>query len=1441
MRRALFILLGIVVTLVVLIVIAFGLLQTGFGKRQLLAVLEDQLADPPAKLQAVALEGFVPFDMTLAGATLSDEKGAWLTSDRVHLSWSPSALLGGTLAIGDLHADRLVVERSPQSPPSTAPSPTTELALPRLPVDIDLASLKVDRLELGPEFLGAPAVFSVGAKARLGDPAQGLQAALALNRVDRDNDSATLDIDYRPEADTLNLNLSVAEPQGGLITAMLGLTGNPKLVVKIGGDGPLADWTAKGTATLDDRPLLDLIAHSKGAASDRAVDFDIRMVDGRLLPPNLTAIADQGIHAAGLVHLKGLNQPIHIDRLAVESGASNMQARGDVDLDGPLDLAVKLQGVASTALAALLPSELRWDGIDADLAIKGTVQTPKLALDAKVRGIGWVEDRIGEATLSAATILHTDTLRAEDLTASLSANDILLPDPQLQPLVDRGVTLDLAGAIDRTGTIKADHLSLRAGSLSLDGKGTAEGWGDKAAHLEGRLDSQDLAPLLALGGLRGGGSAAIDLVLDKQAVALSADLNATTSGLTLGIAPVDTLVGSAPSLKVAVKRDAAGNLTIDSAALQGKGVTLAVSGTMSADQALALKADGELKSLGPVAPGFAGGARIEGTIDGNAADPNAKLRVSSAALTFDRFKVAALQADLDAKTLVSGPKAALKATARLNNLPSSLALTVDADPAWNRIGVAGLKARVGGTALDGKATLTGALADGDFTFHSADIGEIAGLVGQEMRGAAEGSVALRIAQGKQNADLKLSAKAIAAQGVTVDAASTEASARDLLGKNPGLDATLTASNIVAGGETIDRLNAKVSGTQADLAVTADGSGPRGALSTEAALRVQGDTVTIALAKLDATVNQVAAKLVRPAEIVLQGADVRVSGLVLAARNGTIAVDAALTKDANAAQVTLTKLPASLVEAAAPDIHMLGTLDGTVTLGGSKAAPNAQWTLRGTGLGVEGASEQLADLVIDGGWQAGRLQTKGNLALSKTSALDFNASLPVPADPATGFPVFDPAAALEAGAQGKIDLGILNAFIPGGADHVAGLATLDLAAKGALNRPVLSGNMQITDGKYENQRYGTRLRNLTADIQGSGSKLSIVSISATTPGGGKLGGSGEIDLAGAQPVDIQLTMTKARMIDAPIGTAVTQGELALKGTLSEHVDLTGKVTIVHAEIQIPDRLPPDIEEIAVVEVNASPAQAEKLAPADQPPPKTLKIGLDIEVKAPQGVFVRGRGLDAELGGDLKINGTADQPVIDGALNLRRGDFNLLSRQLRFDQGKITFAGGTKIDPILDFTATTKLEAADVTVSVGGTASRPAISLHSSPELPQDELLAQLLFGKASGALTPFEAVQLAEATAELAGVNAGPGALDKFRKTLGLDRLNIDSGEGATTGPSLSAGRYVSRGVFVGAKQGAKPDSSAATVEIELTPNVKVETDVGADSTGKAGINLEWNY
>ena len=71
-------------------------------------------------------------------------------------------------------------------------------------------------------------------------------------------------------------------------------------------------------------------------------------------------------------------------------------------------------------------------------------------------------------------------------------------------------------------------------------------------------------------------------------------------------------------------------------------------------------------------------------------------------------------------------------------------------------------------------------------------------------------------------------------------------------------------------------------------------------------------------------------------------------------------------------------------------------------------------------------------------------------------------------------------------------------------------------------------------------------------------------------------------------------------------------------------------------------------------------------------------------------MQGRGLNAELGGDLHIGGTTANPSVSGGFEMIRGTFLLASTQLKFTSGRVSFTGPGlkgKIDPSLDFTAQT----------------------------------------------------------------------------------------------------------------------------------------------------------
>jgi translocation and assembly module TamB len=239
-----------------------------------------------------------------------------------------------------------------------------------------------------------------------------------------------------------------------------------------------------------------------------------------------------------------------------------------------------------------------------------------------------------------------------------------------------------------------------------------------------------------------------------------------------------------------------------------------------------------------------------------------------------------------------------------------------------------------------------------------------------------------------------------------------------------------------------------------------------------------------------------------------------------------------------------------------------------------------------------------------------------------------------------------------------------------------------------------------------------------------------------------------------------------------------------------------------------------------------------------------VRLDLTIRATNRIFVRGDGLFAELGGKLTISGTAADPDPEGGFTLIRGDFSLAGRNLQFTQGTVGFNGGGFI-PTLDLEATAVNSTVTSTLIVGGTAAAPTITLTSTPPLPSDEILANLLFGTGTQSLTPFQAASLAAALAQLSGVGGGANPLDSVRSALGLDELSLGgSGNGP---PSIQAGRYVAPGIYVGAQQATNGQGTQATVEINLYKGLKLNTATGTSASGGAGasssvgLTYQFNY
>jgi translocation and assembly module TamB len=191
---------------------------------------------------------------------------------------------------------------------------------------------------------------------------------------------------------------------------------------------------------------------------------------------------------------------------------------------------------------------------------------------------------------------------------------------------------------------------------------------------------------------------------------------------------------------------------------------------------------------------------------------------------------------------------------------------------------------------------------------------------------------------------------------------------------------------------------------------------------------------------------------------------------------------------------------------------------------------------------------------------------------------------------------------------------------------------------------------------------------------------------------------------------------------------------------------------------------------------------------------------------------------------------------------RGSFKLLNIRLKAVEGTIVFDGSPEIDPVLHIVGEAKKHDIVARVTVTGRASKPQIAFSSEPPLPEDEILARLLFGKEPGQLSAVESVQLAAALARLSGKGGGSG-LDPFawlQRTFNVDTIDIETDEAAEGASVLSVGKYVAEGVFVSVNQGLGENTSSASVEVELTDNVTLESKVGR-MEGSLGINWKWDY
>ena len=157
------------------------------------------------------------------------------------------------------------------------------------------------------------------------------------------------------------------------------------------------------------------------------------------------------------------------------------------------------------------------------------------------------------------------------------------------------------------------------------------------------------------------------------------------------------------------------------------------------------------------------------------------------------------------------------------------------------------------------------------------------------------------------------------------------------------------------------------------------------------------------------------------------------------------------------------------------------------------------------------------------------------------------------------------------------------------------------------------------------------------------------------------------------------------------------------------------------------------------------------PGDRPAPGAnpgrgapSPVALDVAFTAPRGLFVKGRGLNVELSLDAHVGGTTAEPALSGTARIVRGDYDFAGKRFTFDDRGLVRLGSSADTIRLDLTATREDPNLTAVIKISGTAAKPKITLSSTPALPTDEVLSQVLFSTSAARLSGLEAAELASA-------------------------------------------------------------------------------------------------
>ena len=424
-------------------------------------------------------------------------------------------------------------------------------------------------------------------------------------------------------------------------------------------------------------------------------------------------------------------------------------------------------------------------------------------------------------------------------------------------------------------------------------------------------------------------------------------------------------------------------------------------------------------------------------------------------------------------------------------------------------------------------------------------------------------------------------------------------------------------------------------------------------------------------------------------------------------------------------------------------------------------------------------------------------------------------------------------------NGNAPLSLANPYIK--PRLVSGRAEMNLALNGPLTLSSVSGELRTEQGRLTlpTLRQAVTIDRALVTLSEGQARLNVQN---SLEGAGNIRTNGVISLQSPYMADVKATLDQLVLSDGVLFETTLNGDVFLQGPLVDGARISADIALDRTEIhitEVPSSSVPILEQLQHINEPSRVHDTRKFAglivETRQESAPLRAFPIDIKLRVGRQMFVRGRGLDAELSGALRLTGTTENIVPVGQFDLIRGRLNILGKRLDLSQGNVVMQGG--FDPSLYFKAQSQAEDTVINITLSGPASQPEVSFTSSPERPDDEVLALLLFGRDITQISAFQALRLAAAIRTLAG-KGSDNIVSKLRNEFGLDDLELSTDENGEA--TVAAGKYISDNIYTNVELGTNSEAKI-NLNLSLSPSLTARGSADSEGNTSVGIFFERDY